>query len=165
MEEVPIIEEDRAFKKVIKEVMQKEKALEQKSESVLAQLQPQPPQKIHKEPKSHPAPAPKPTPTPKPKPAPKPQPKPTPKPKPSTAKAPNDIYIQVGAFLRYGPDKGFLKKIEQEGYSYTIKELTIGDKRIKRVYIGPFSSKEEASRYLPKIKRSINPKAFVTKVE
>ncbi len=97
------------------------------------------------------------------------QPKTTPQPqsKPKRAKvnAKGSYYIQVGAFLKYDPDRSFLQKIKQAGFSYIIKEFHINGKRVKRVYVGPFSSRQEAKRYLAKVQAKINKNAFVTKVE
>ncbi len=91
---------------------------------------------------------------------------PPPEPKAPTSKAQrSDIYIQVGAFLHYDPDSAFLKKIKKSGFEYIIKEFNINGKKIKRVYIGPFASRKEAAKHLPKIKETISKNAFITKVQ
>ncbi len=94
----------------------------------------------------------------------KPKPKPKPKSTPTIHHSGN-VYIQVGAFLHYDPNSAFLQKIKKSGFEYKIKEFVINGKRIKRVYIGPFSSREEATKYLPKIRKTISKNAFITKVE
>ncbi len=162
-EEVPILSKeeepsDEEFKKVIEDVMKKEEKIATKPE--------QPPVASAKPavtPKTKPAA--KPTPThqaaiAKPMAKPKPKPKPTPK-----IKHIGNIYIQVGAFLRYDPNSAFLKKIKRSGYEYIIKEFDINGKKIKRVYIGPFASRKEAAKHLLKIKKTISKNAFITKVK
>ncbi|NPA03462.1 MAG: SPOR domain-containing protein [Epsilonproteobacteria bacterium] len=162
LEEIPILEaneedDKEEFHKVISEVMKKEQMLAQSdiAKSLLAQETPPPKpvekrvveRKVYHPPKvTHPSP--KPTP-------------PKPKPKPSS---PKNIYIQVGAFLKQGPDERFLDKIKELGFNYRVKEFEINDKKVKRVYIGPFASRKEASNYLPKIRSHINPHAFITRI-
>ena len=93
----------------------------------------------------------------------KPKPKPTPKPAHKPV-AKGNIYIQVGAFLKYDPDKAFLRKIKAAGFSYIVKEYTINGKRVKRVYVGPFASKADARAALAKVRARIAKGAFITKV-
>ncbi len=163
LEEVPIVPEeneeanDEEFNQVIQEVMQKERALAQQD----TQTPPPTPATHIAEPKQKP----KPKPQPKPKPEVKPQPTPQPKPQPAPTPKSGDIFVQVGAFLKSGPDKKFLESIKRQGFAYTIKTFHINGKEVKRVYIGPFSSRQEAAKYLPKIKKYINPNAFITKVK
>ncbi|BCD60099.1 MULTISPECIES: SPOR domain-containing protein [unclassified Nitratiruptor] len=75
-----------------------------------------------------------------------------------------NIYIQVGAFLRSSPDQSLLRKIKKLGFHYVIKSFTINGKKIKRVYVGPFVSKSDAREALVKVRKSINKQAFITKV-
>ncbi len=162
-EEVPIVSKeekpsDEEFQKVINDVMKKE-------------------EKIATKPEQPPVASARPSVTPKAKPAAKSAPthqaataKPVAKPKPKPKSAPKakpkgDFYVQVGAFLHYDPNSAFLKKIKRSGFGYVIKEYTINGKKIKRVYIGPFASRKEAARYLPKIKKTISKNAFITKVK
>jgi len=166
LEEIPILEEseedeEEEFKKVINEVMKKEQLLAQSdiTKSLLeeAKASETPKRKVHYTP---PPPPPKPRYTP---PPPKPKPQHTPTHTPPTHSSGN-VYVQVGAFLKHGPDERFLEKIEKLGFNYKVKEYEINDKRIKRVYIGPFTSRKEALAYLPKIKDNINPNAFITRI-
>ena len=164
-EEVPIVSKeekpsDEEFQKVINDVMKKEEkiATEPKQQAV-ASAKPSVTPKA--KPAAKPTPAHHTTAT---KPVAKPKPKPKPKPAPK-AKPKGDIYVQVGAFLHYDPNSAFLKKIKRSGFGYVIKEFTINGKKIKRVYIGPFASRKEAARYLPKIKKTISKNAFITKVK
>ncbi|BCD67820.1 SPOR domain-containing protein [Nitratiruptor sp. YY09-18] len=88
----------------------------------------------------------------------------TPKPQPKPVHKSGNYYIQVGAFMMYDPDKAFLAKIKRIGFTYIIKEFTIKGKKVKRVYVGPFSSRSEAARYLPKVRKNIARGAFIAKV-
>lgn len=82
------------------------------------------------------------------------------KPKPHQTKkiygGSGSVYIQVGSFVR-GPESGFIEKIRRAGFKYRIKEQN--GKR--RVYVGPFRSKQEANSLLNRVKANINPDAFV----
>ena len=109
------------------------------------------------EPKSEPAPAQ--ATKEEPKPAPAAAPTPAPKAAPSGAYA-----IQVGAFLKKDPDPKFLKKIEDLGLRYTIKTFQKDGTTIKRVYVGPYATKEAALEDLKKVRDALAPKAFVTRL-
>ncbi len=168
-EEVPIVSEsekepsDEEFKKVIDDVMKKEKSLEKKelapSKSTTHVQKPQQksaPSKRTSEPKKI---------------TPRQNNKVTSqktvtqikKSSPKTA-AKGNVYIQVGAFLKYDPDKEFLHTIKRQGFNYIVKTYNLNGKIVKRVYIGPFTSKKEAAKYLPKVRKTISKNAFVTKV-
>ncbi len=82
----------------------------------------------------------------------------------TAAVAHGNYYIQAGAFLKYDPDKAFLKKIEKLGLHYVIKEYHINGKRIKRVYVGPFTSRSQALGALAKVRAHVAKGAFITKV-
>ncbi len=168
-EEVPIVskeeekQSDEEFKKVIDDVMRQGAAAPNAAVPArhLAASHATPTTQRPK-PKSTTKKAP--THTPPPQPVHKPKPKPKPKPAPTIHHSGN-IYIQVGAFLHYDPNSAFLQKIKKSGFEYKIKEFVINGKRIKRVYIGPFASRQEATKYLPKIRKTISKNAFITKVE
>ncbi len=67
-----------------------------------------------------------------------------------------NVYIQVGSFVR-GPESSFIEKIRRAGFKFRIK--TQDGKR--RVYVGPFRSRQEANSLLNRVKTKINPDAFV----
>jgi DedD protein len=108
-------------------------------------------------------------------------PKPTPKPVAKKKVAPKPVqtvkkasyvdgvskgkhYIQVGSFAQYKPNKSFLNKITSGGNSYTFHEVMINGKRLNKVLIGPFDSKAQAKKALPKIRKNIIKGAFIVKV-
>ncbi len=66
------------------------------------------------------------------------------------------VYIQVGSFVK-GPESSFIEKIRRAGFRFRIKEQ--GGKR--RVYVGPFRSREEAKSLLNIVRSKINPDAFI----
>ena len=88
------------------------------------------------------------------------------KPKPKAVKTAvtGHYYIQVGAFLKYDPDKRFLNKIKSHGYRYKIKEFEKNGMKIKRVYIGPFSDRASARQALVSIKKTIASGAFIVRL-
>ena len=77
---------------------------------------------------------------------------------PQRSERPNtsgSYYIQVGSFTKE-PSKRFLSIITSSGFRY---KLTNG-----RLLIGPYSSKNSASKDLPKVKDKINKSAFIKKL-
>lgn len=82
--------------------------------------------------------------------------KPKPQPTHKTYGGSGNVYIQVGSFVR-GPESSFIEKIRRAGFKFRIKEQN--GKR--RVYVGPFRSRQEASSLLGKVKAEINPNAFI----
>ena len=86
--------------------------------------------------------------------------KPKPKPKPDHTKkvygGHGTVYIQVGSFVK-GPESSFIEKIRRAGFRFRIKE--IDGKR--RVYVGPFRSRQEAKSLLGIVRSKINPDAFI----
>ena len=83
-----------------------------------------------------------------------------PKPKPQHTKkvygGHGTVYIQVGSFVK-GPESSFIEKIRRAGFRFRIKE--INGKR--RVYVGPFRSRQEAKSLLGIVRSKINPDAFI----
>lgn len=71
-------------------------------------------------------------------------------------------YIQVGAFSKYKPNKKFLAKIKQHGYSVGYKKVVIKGRTFTKVLIGPFASESLTREALGTVKKDINPQAFIT---
>jgi len=67
-----------------------------------------------------------------------------------------NVYIQVGSFTK-GPENSFIRKIRKAGFKYRIKESN----GYRRVYVGPFKNRQEASNILGIVKSKISPNAFV----
>lgn len=65
-------------------------------------------------------------------------------------------YIQVGAFSEE-PNEQFLSIITKNGFRYMIHN----EKTMNKVLIGPYSSREEASRDLLGVRDKINKQAFI----
>jgi len=70
-------------------------------------------------------------------------------------------YIQVGSFSKR-PSGQFLSVIKKSGFKYTILSTSSG---IKKLLIGPYSSREAVDRVLPKVRDRITKGAFVYKVK
>lgn len=76
------------------------------------------------------------------------------------AGAKETYYIQVGYFKNEAPIKELQNKIKVAGYAATTKP---GDKNVSKVWVGPFESKNDADKALPKIRTKIKNDAFVVK--
>ncbi len=73
-------------------------------------------------------------------------------------------YVQVGSFSKYAPNKTFLNKITNGGYSYTYHKVVINGKTLNKVIIGPFNTKAEAKKALSTIRKRVEKGAFILKV-
>jgi cell division septation protein DedD len=71
------------------------------------------------------------------------------------------VYIQTGTFLKYYPNKRYLKKIEDLGLPYYVDKYISGGREIKRVVVGPFASIVEAKTHLQTVQEKIEPSSFV----
>lgn len=69
-------------------------------------------------------------------------------------------YVQVGSFKNEATIKDLQNKIKVAGYATTIKQ---GDKNVSKVWVGPFESKNDVDKALPKIRTKIKNDAFVVK--
>jgi DedD protein len=104
---------------------------------------------------------------------PKPKPAPITKPKKEIAKTFEQVklptvsgyFIQVGATARAFPDKRFLNKIKSAGFDYIVHSVIVKGKKIKKVLIGPYSSRDRAKAVLPKVKSMINPSAYIYRLK
>ncbi len=74
-------------------------------------------------------------------------------------------FIQVGATSKSFPDKRFLNKIKSSGYDYIVHKVTIKGQDIKKVLIGPYSSRSEARGDLGAIQSKINPSAYIYRIK
>ncbi len=73
-------------------------------------------------------------------------------------------YIQVGSFEKSQPDEKLLGSISKLGYKYKFHEVKINTRTVSKVLVGPFSSQEEARKALVKVRSSVEPGAFLTKI-
>jgi len=69
-------------------------------------------------------------------------------------------YVQVGSFSRYEPNKKFLNNITRLGYKY--KYHKVGN--LKKVLVGPFSTRKEANKAKKVLRSKVEPGAFVVKI-
>lgn len=72
-------------------------------------------------------------------------------------------YIQVGYFANEAAAKGLKEKVNSIGLGSTTKNTLKGDKNITKVWAGPFGSKDEAQKALPKVREQIKNDAFIIK--
>jgi hypothetical protein len=78
----------------------------------------------------------------------------------ATTNKEKQFYIKIGSFLSI-PSSEYLLNIKMYGFNYTIEEYAQGAEIIKRVYIGPYTTMEEAQEALKKVKTTINQSAYI----
>jgi len=75
---------------------------------------------------------------------------------------PNKFYIKSGSFFsEISPT--YLKSIHDNRFSYLIQKVRQGDRVIRRVFIGPFNSIDEAKEALLTVRAKINEFAYIQK--
>ena len=72
-------------------------------------------------------------------------------------------YIQVGYFNDPQTISGLAAKITSAGFTAKTKDGTKSDKNITKVWVGPFNTKEDADKALPKVRKQIRSNAFIVK--
>ncbi len=82
----------------------------------------------------------------------------------STQAISGNYYIQVGSFGRFSPDKKFLKKITDHGYTYTIHKVNAGDAMMTKVLVGPYPTDSAARKDLSKVRSTIVSGAFLSRI-
>jgi len=73
-------------------------------------------------------------------------------------------FVQVASFLNYNPKSKFIKNILDKGYKFKVHKVNANGKLLKKILIGPYKTREEAKKYLDKIKKDIIKGAWITKV-
>lgn len=74
-------------------------------------------------------------------------------------------FIQVGATAKSFPDKRFLTKIKRAGFDYIVHGVTIKGKHIKKVLVGPYTTRDGAKNALGSVKANINPSAYIYRIK
>ncbi len=77
---------------------------------------------------------------------------------------PSGYYIQVGATSRF-PDRKFLNRIKAAGFDYAIQTVDRNGRKIKKVLVGPYHSRAQASSYLSKAKSQLASGAYILRVQ
>jgi cell division protein FtsN len=72
-------------------------------------------------------------------------------------------YIQVGYFESEKSTKGLSDKISAAGFQSATRAAVKNDKNITKVWVGPFDSKDSATKALPKVREQIKNDAFIIK--
>lgn len=70
------------------------------------------------------------------------------------------FYVQVES-LSKEPRSDYIKELKSKGFGVVIKDKIVEGKSVKRVYVGPYNTREEAAAVLSKVKGEINENAFV----
>ncbi len=73
------------------------------------------------------------------------------------------FFVQVGSF-RGKPKSALLYKIRRLGYSYKIIHFPMNGRQISKLLIGPYRYKATALDILPKVKKEIEPAAFIAEI-
>jgi len=84
--------------------------------------------------------------------------------KPTHISKTGKYFVQVGSFGRFSPDKKFLKKITDNGYTYKFHEVTVNGKKITKVLVGPYSTDKAARQDIKGIRSKIEPGAFLSRI-
>ncbi len=73
-------------------------------------------------------------------------------------------FIQVGATANTFPDRRYLQKIKDVGYDYIVHSMVINGRKIKKILVGPYSSRSAAKAELPDVQAKINPGAYIYRI-
>ncbi len=74
-------------------------------------------------------------------------------------------FIQVGATTASFPNRKFLQKIKNAGFDYIVHTVYVKGRKIKKVLVGPYRTRDNAKAALPKVKANINPSAYIYKLQ
>lgn len=72
-----------------------------------------------------------------------------------------NIYIQVLATSKSKPDAKFISKVKSKNYPYKLHKTTINGKPYLKVLVGPYKNRQSAKNALDKVRKDLNPKAFL----
>ncbi len=75
-----------------------------------------------------------------------------------------NFYIQVGSFGRFAPDKKFLQKITNSGYTYKLHKVQINGKAMTKVLVGPYATDTSARKELSAVRAKIESGAFLSRI-
>ncbi len=78
----------------------------------------------------------------------------------STAKTGN-VYIQVLATTKPKPDASFIKKVKAKKYPYRLYNVKVNGTPYVKVLVGPYKNRSQAKNSLAKVRKTLNPKAFI----
>jgi len=73
------------------------------------------------------------------------------------------FFVQVGSFSG-SPKSALLYKIRRLGYNYKIIKFPKNGKQISKLLIGPYRYRSTALAILPKVKKEIEPAAFIAEI-
>jgi hypothetical protein len=70
------------------------------------------------------------------------------------------FYIKIGSFFST-PNGEYLAKVSENGFNYIIQDAIQNGEMIKRLYIGPYSTENEAIQDLSRVRVGINRNAYI----
>ena len=72
-------------------------------------------------------------------------------------------YVQVGSFSGH-PKSGLLYMITSKGLTYKLIKFPMGDKTVSKLLIGPYLTHAQAKRVLTRVRKEIQPNAFIAQI-
>ena len=72
-------------------------------------------------------------------------------------------YVQVGSFSGV-PDRDLLNTISHKGFSYRVIKFPTPDTSISKLLIGPYRTHKEAEQVLARVRKEIEPNAFIAQI-
>jgi len=70
------------------------------------------------------------------------------------------FYIKIGSFFS-NPNPAYLDKVTKNGFNYIVKDVVQDGNMIKRLYIGPYNTEDEARENLSRVRAVINRNAYI----
>ncbi|MDR2904580.1 MAG: SPOR domain-containing protein [Helicobacteraceae bacterium] len=70
------------------------------------------------------------------------------------------FYIQIQSFANE-PKDDYLRSLANKGSNITVSEHVLDGRVLHRVYVGPYSTRDEALKALPNVRRNYNEQAFI----
>ncbi len=86
-------------------------------------------------------------------------------PTPSPISSMSGYFIQVGATSKSFPDKRFLNKVKNAGFDYIVHKVVVKGQNIKKVLVGPYSTRTKARADLNQVQSKINPSAYIYRIK
>ncbi|CAA6805656.1 MAG: Unknown protein [uncultured Sulfurovum sp.] len=72
-------------------------------------------------------------------------------------------YIQIGSYMGY-PKRTIMNAVKRYGFAHTIIRFEKDGNKIAKLLIGPFKTKQEAQKTLPRVKQRIEKSAFIAEI-
>ncbi len=74
-------------------------------------------------------------------------------------------FIQVGATANAFPSKKFLNRVKNAGFDYIVHSVRVKGRNIKKILVGPYSTRNEAANEIGSVRARVNPDAYIYRVK